>query len=85
MKKIFNFEITEKVKTILAIAAVVAIALIFAIPLGIAKSKQYLGGVWAQTYQATSKVGYHAEYLGTVKRKVPKETQDGKLATGYPK
>jgi len=41
MKNIFTFEITEKIKTIFAIVVVSAVALVFAIPLGIARSKQY--------------------------------------------
>lgn len=84
MKNIFTFEITEKIKTIFAIVVVSAVALVFAIPLGIARSKQYSNVAWAQTYQATSKVGYHAQYLGNVKRSIPKTTQDGGLETGYP-
>lgn len=84
LKKIFPFEISEKIKIILSTVMVFVIALIFAIPLGIARSRQYSNVVWAQQYAATSKVGYHAQYLGNVKRNIPTEAQDGGLATGYP-
>lgn len=73
---------SEKVKIILSFIAVFLVALVVAIPLGI--SKLYLGSAYAQAYPTATKVGYHAEYLGNVKRNIPTETHDGGLATGYP-
>lgn len=41
-------------------------------------------GSFTNNYKNRTKVGYHAEYLGTVPRNIPTETHDGGLPTGYP-
>lgn len=41
-------------------------------------------GSFVNNYKNRTKVGYNAEYLGTVARNIPTEMQDGGLPTGYP-
>ena len=40
--------------------------------------------VFVNPYKTVTQVGYNAEYLGTVQRKIPSQTQDGGLSSGYP-
>ncbi len=69
---------------IICVAAVVCIAILLTMILSIkactANSESYL-----RPYLNTTTVGFSAEYLGEVDRKIPTETKNGGLAQGYPK
>lgn len=74
----------RKIKAIfITIAATLAALSILIAVLVVTQNKQ--GAYFQNPYSATTKVQYHAEYLGTVKRNVQTTMRDGGLATGYPK
>jgi len=83
LMKIGKFEITRAVKAvfIVALSAILLIAAILGIGALVGNGKE----ARAQSFTTkTSKVLYHAEYLGTVERNIPKTATNGGLATGYP-
>lgn len=68
------------------------VALIIIVPIAAFTAKVVLGNnknpldfsAYGSEYVTTTKVGYSAEYLGTVKRKIPTQFNDEGLETGYP-
>ncbi len=76
----------KKLRTLVAVAASVAMCGILAAGVGLMSAcGSSSGDGFKNAYQSTTRAAYQAEYLGTVKRNIPKEMHDGGLPSGYPK
>ncbi len=58
--------------------------MILGIVLGAVSCGKKNGSLYVNPYKTRTMVGYSAEYLGEVKRTIPKQVQDEGLPTGYP-
>ena len=69
---------------IICVAAVACCAILLTMILSI-RACSSTGVAYANPFMNSTTVGFSAEYLGEVERKIPTETKDGGLAQGYPK
>ncbi len=68
----------------IVLSVLLCAGLIVALVFGV-RACLYVGEPFVPTYKAATAVGFYSEYLGTVERNVPTETEDEGLPAGYPK
>ncbi|MDE7208336.1 MAG: M60 family metallopeptidase [Clostridia bacterium] len=69
---------------IICVAVVACLAILLTMILSIRACTSGGKGTYADIFKNTTEVGYSAEYLGEVARKIPTEMKNGGLAQGYP-
>ncbi|MDE6473566.1 MAG: M60 family metallopeptidase [Clostridia bacterium] len=69
---------------IICVAVVACLAILLTMILSIRACTSGGKGTYADIFKNTTEVGYSAEYLGEVDRKIPTEMKNGGLAQGYP-
>ncbi len=69
---------------IICVAAVACLAILLTMILSIRACTSQRGATYSRPYLNNTQVGFAAEYLGEVERKIPTEMKNGGLEQGYP-